>query len=248
MSEVIASRHIYVYGTGGNPSPEELENRRARAVQAANWSVYRGPFLGRIMVFPRVVADREVRPSDLESSHLVLFGTRETNSLIVQYSDRLPIQLNAEAANEYGLLYVFPVEERYVLISSGLPWWGPAQPIPGAAPARGAAPGRRPSPFMGDVVALGLMGLPNFLLFQGSPENVLVEGRFDHSWRVPEADARQLRATGAVTVGSGGVARMNDWWIESTSAVSTDVPRPLFTAWRSSAARRPEPYPERMTR
>ncbi len=203
MSEVIGGRHVYVYGTGGNPSREEIEDRRARAVQAANWSVYRGPFLGRIMVFPRVVPDREVRPSDLESSNLVLFGTEETNSLIAQYGDRLPIRLEPGSADAYGLIYVFPIGGRYVLINSGLPWWQPAQPVPGAAPAAGATPRRRPSPFAGDVVALGLRGLPDFLLFQGSPENVVVEGRFDHNWRVPEEDARRLRATGAVVITGG---------------------------------------------
>ncbi|MBA2246425.1 MAG: hypothetical protein H0W11_15840 [Gemmatimonadetes bacterium] len=62
---------------------------------------------------------------------------------------------------------------------------------------------RRSSPFVGDVVALGLMGLQDFLLFRGPPENVVPEGRFDQSWRVPESEARQLRVTGAVTIGSG---------------------------------------------
>ncbi|MBA2244603.1 MAG: dienelactone hydrolase family protein [Gemmatimonadetes bacterium] len=213
ISAAIASRHIYVYGTGGDPSPEELEARRAQATQAANWSVDRGPFWGRVMVFPRTIADRDVRPSDLESANLVLFGTRETNSLMARYADRLPLHLDAEAADEYGLLYVFPIEERYVLISSGLPWWRSTRPAPGVAPAPPAppaTPGRRPSPFVGAVVALGLMGLQDFLLFRDSPENVVVEGRFDPTWQVPEADARQLRASGAVTLGSAVPIRTNE--------------------------------------
>ena len=55
MSEVIASRHVYIYGTADSPSPAEAQKRREQAEQAANWSVYRNAFLGRVMVFPRVV-------------------------------------------------------------------------------------------------------------------------------------------------------------------------------------------------
>lgn len=209
LSEATASRHIYVYGTGGDPSPEEQAARRAQAERAANWSVDRGPFWGRVMVFPRVVADRDVRPSDLESANLVLFGTQDTNRLIAQYSDRLPLQLAAGAADEYGLVYLFAIGGRYVLVSSGLPWWQTTAPVPGAAPAPGAPPGLRTSPFAGDVVALGLMGLKDYLLFRGSVENVVVEGRFDHNWRLPEVDARRLRATGAVVIAGGGVAPLS---------------------------------------
>ncbi|MBC7921955.1 MAG: phospholipase, partial [Ferruginibacter sp.] len=82
ISAAFASRHLYVYGTGGNPTPEELQARTEVATQAANWSAYRGEFLGRVAFFPRVVADQDVRPSDLASANLILFGTKETNALI----------------------------------------------------------------------------------------------------------------------------------------------------------------------
>ncbi len=35
ISEVLAGRHIYVYGTGGSPSREELLARRTEAARAA---------------------------------------------------------------------------------------------------------------------------------------------------------------------------------------------------------------------
>ncbi|HEV2123556.1 MAG TPA: hypothetical protein VGW38_12375, partial [Chloroflexota bacterium] len=82
------------------------------------------------MVFPRVVADTLMRSSDLESANLVLFGTRETNRLIAQYSDHLPLHLDSAAAGEYGLVYVFPMSGRYVLVNSGLPWWTRSEPLP----------------------------------------------------------------------------------------------------------------------
>ena len=120
--DAFSTRHVYVYGTLDNPSKEELKKRIDIATQAADWSQYRGEFLGRIMFFPRVVSDKEVRKSDMENSNLVLFGTKETNAVISGYADRLPLHLKT-SAKDYGLFYVFPVDKHYVAISSGLPWW-----------------------------------------------------------------------------------------------------------------------------
>ncbi|MDH3290898.1 MAG: alpha/beta hydrolase-fold protein [Gemmatimonadota bacterium] len=187
MAEVIASRHLYVYGTGGDPSREDLEARRALALKAAEWSVDRGPFWGRVMVFPRIVSDREVRPSDLESANLVLFGTKETNGIIARFADRLPMHLDG-ASEAFGLVYVFPLDGRYVLVNSGLPWWH----SDGSFQTR--------SPFRSSVPAFGLIGLGDYLLFSGFVENVVAEGRFDHDWRMPPAEAEKLQATGVVSL------------------------------------------------
>jgi predicted esterase len=192
MSEVLAGRHVYVYGTGGNPSPDELAARRARALKAAEWSLDRGPFWGRIMVFPRVLADREVRPSDLETANLVLFGTGETNSLIARFADRLPLRLE-DPSGDYGLVYVYPVGQRYVLISSGLAWWE-------------AGPGAAGSLFTGEVVAFGLNGLPDYVVFRRGGDQAMAQGRFDRDWQLAAADAEALRALGAVTVQPTGAA------------------------------------------
>ena len=192
MSEAIAGRHIYVYGTGGSPSEEELARRQARAVKAATWSVYRGPFWGRVKVFPRVVADKDVRASDLETSNLVLFGTQQTNDLIERFRDRLPFRFKGSPA-EYGLAYVFPVGAHYVLVSSGLPWWqvgGSHDEMPS-------------SPFAMQVPALELMGMQDYLLFEGATNNVVAEGRFNRNWRIPNADAEKMEATGTVSVSEG---------------------------------------------
>lgn len=198
MSEVIESRHIYVYGTEGDPSPEESQARYAQAARAAEWSVNRGWFMGRVMVFPRLLADSDVRPSDLETSNLVLFGTKETNSLIAQFSDRLPIEFSG-SDTEYGLVYVYPAGERVVLISSGLPWWQP--PEDGST-----GQGGRSSPFTNQVPAFWLSGRGDYLLFKGSADNIIAEGRFDQNWRLPAADAEKMLATGAVTVKDDAIA------------------------------------------
>ncbi len=198
MGEVISSRHIYVYGTADSPPSAETQARQRQASKAAEWSVDRGWFLGRVMVFPRVVADKDVRPSDLESSNLVLFGTRETNKLIAQFSDRLPMQLSRDS-QDYGLLYVFPIGGHYVLISSGLPWW--QAPEPGAP--RPSSGGRRGSFFAGPIAALGLMGLEDYLLFKGTADNPIAAGRFDVNWRLPDAEAAKIKASGVVMIKEG---------------------------------------------
>jgi enterochelin esterase-like enzyme len=185
LRDAFASRHIYVFGTGGNPTPEEMKNRIALVNQAANWSEYRNAFLGRIMFFPRVVADREVRPSDLQSANLIVFGTPETNSIIAKYSDRLPITLNAGAAADHGLFYIFPVDNHYVAVNSGLPWWTNVQ-------AQGF-------PFL-PLPYLSLGGFKDYLLFKTSASNIIAEGTFDHRWKLSSADAKKLSDSGAVTI------------------------------------------------
>lgn len=185
ISAAFSSRHIYVYGTNGNPSEAELKARMEVATQAANWSLYRNAFLGRIMFFPRIVADKDVRPSDLESCDLILFGTKETNKLIEKYSDRLPIQLNASAAVDHGLFYVFPADGHYIAVNSGLPWWNGAQ--------------TQDRPFLPQPY-LVLPGLKDFILFKESGKNIIAEGYFDQRWKLPEEDAKKITASGAAVL------------------------------------------------
>jgi beta-glucosidase len=190
MSEALAGRHVYVYGTAGNPTEDELTARREQAERAANWSVYRGWFMGRVGVYPRVAADREVRPSDLQDANLVLFGTPRTNTLIAQYADRLPMHLNEEAARAFGLVYGFPVGSHHVLVNEGRPWWDVV---------RGGGGGL----FGASVPALLLGERQDYLLFHAAGATgpyTVAEGRFDPTWRLPGRMAAQLRGSGAVVV------------------------------------------------
>jgi enterochelin esterase-like enzyme len=190
LSAAISGNHVYVYGTGGNPTPEELEVRRAQANLAANWSIDRG-MMGRVMIFPRVLSDRDLRESDYETSDLVLFGTAETNSIIQKYADRLPISLNKDA-REYSLTYIFPVGNHYVVINSGLPWWTPKQPT-------NDQQGNMRMQFMGgprDVLGT----LPDFILFKNTPDEIISQGRFDNEWKLPPAELDKMKASGVVTV------------------------------------------------
>jgi hypothetical protein len=42
--------------------------------------------------------------------------------------------------------------------------------------------------------------MQDYIVYKGSPDNVVAQGRFDNNWRVPADDAEKIKATGAVTV------------------------------------------------
>jgi acetyl esterase/lipase len=228
IAEGVAGRHVYVYGTADNPSQEEVRKRRVQAARAAEWSMRpdsNSPLAAFLLqvrppaVFFRVLADRDVRPSDLETSNLVLFGTKETNSLIAKLADRLPVQLHADAGG-YGLLFVYPAGDHYVLVSSGLPWWTGDDRPPAPAPA--GEPGRRPRFRFFGWPAGTLSDFKDYLLFKDTPDNVVAEGHFDGRWRIPEADAQKMKATGAVTVNGAAQAGAR------APDAGTKAPEPTF--------------------
>ncbi len=183
MSEAVSSGHVYIYGTQ-DADPERIRDRREMAMRAAEWST---PQL-KLFITHRVSADRQVTDADLKAANLVLFGTKETNSLIARFAQRLPLELNAGAA-DYGLVFIAPVDGKYVLVNSGLPWWTGQENAkrPGLRFLRGA-------PYS----VLGTMG--DYILFKGTLANVIAEGRFDNEWKVPAADRAKLLESGAVAI------------------------------------------------
>ena len=182
--DAFSSRHVYVYGTADNPSQEELNKRIDLVNKAANWADYRGPFLGRMMFFPRVVADKDLRKSDLESSNLILFGTKETNLVIARHADKLPVHLNP-ASVDYGLFYVFPVDDHYLAVSSGLPWWTGTKDVG--------------YPFL-PIVHRKLSEFKDFLLFKTSSDKPMIDGHFSQSWQLSDEMKKMLLGSGAVTI------------------------------------------------
>jgi hypothetical protein len=173
VSDAIASRHIYVYGTG----------LRDVAAHAAEWSTPRS----RLSLSFRVLADREAREPDLAGANLILFGTKETNTVLDGLAPKLPLHLNPGAA-DYGLVYVYPVDGRYVVVSSGLPWWTRLDQA------------KRPGlPFIAAPYRT-LQSFGDYIVFKGGIDDVIAEGRFDNQWKLPPGVAEKLRATGAVEV------------------------------------------------
>jgi hypothetical protein len=181
IADAMSARHIYVYGTGDAAAPEEIERRRAQAAYAAEWSTRQS----RLLLTFKVVADAELKDSDIKSANLVLFGTRETNTAIARLAPRLPIALNPGAA-DYSLTYVYPADSRYVLINSGLPWWTRADQV-----ERGGMP------FL-SIVQRTAMSFGDFILFRGGLDNVVTEGRFNNDWNLPGEAAEKMRATQAI--------------------------------------------------
>ncbi|MCX6302436.1 MAG: alpha/beta hydrolase-fold protein [Bacteroidia bacterium] len=184
MYAAVSSNHVYVYGTGGNPSREELAARQAEVASLADWS----GMGGRIMVFPRVISDKEIRQSDYETSNLVLFGTKETNAIIEKFADKLPVHLNADA-KDYGLVYIFPLNNHYVVVNSGLPWWTPAK----------QTSSQEGFSFMGSKVET-LKKDKDFVLFKETSDNIITQGIFDNNWKLPSEAAAIMKATGVITV------------------------------------------------
>ena len=184
IAAAVSDRHIYVYGTADHPPPEVVAARRRTAEGAANWSA---PPYARVALTLAVKADAEVTTTDLENANLVLFGARETNSLIARFAGELPLALNSGAA-DYGLLFIAPVGKRYALVSSGLPWWTGAEEA-NRGGDQFAPPSFRLLTTFGD-----------FILFKASLANVVSEGYFDRNWKVPADASAKMLATGTVSV------------------------------------------------
>jgi hypothetical protein len=178
----VSGKHVYVYGTRAPAGVAELEKRRYQAEEAAQWA--RMPSL--VVHSPVVVTDTlfEAAPP-AAATNLVLFGTRETNSVIAQLAARLPVELNPGAA-DYGLLLNVSLDDRYVLVNSGREWWAGAPWTARPVRANLSAPYRT------------LLDLPDFVLFKGTLDNVIASGYLDKHWKVPEEAARKMAATGAV--------------------------------------------------
>ncbi len=183
IAQAVAGRQIYVYGSVGARSEAELQARKSAAEKAATWSSPRA----RLPLTWPVKVDTAVTAEDLETADLVLFGTGETNTVIARLAPRLPLALNAGAA-DYGLLFIAPAGKHYALVSSGLPWWT------GADEAERGGPRDAPEQYR----LLSTFG--DYILFKGSLANVVAEGRFDTNWKVPAGDAAKMQASGTVTI------------------------------------------------
>jgi pimeloyl-ACP methyl ester carboxylesterase len=179
----LSGRQIYVYGTLGAQTDEELAERRKVAQAASNWSTVRS----HLQLSFAVKADREVTAADLDSSDVVLFGTAKSNSLVARFAARLPIELRPDAA-DYGLLFIAPIGKHYALVNSGLPWWTGADETSASGYLWEPAQIRELNPF-GDYV-----------LFRGTIAQVVAEGRFDANWKLPADAAARLTAAGTVRI------------------------------------------------
>lgn len=159
--QATSGRHVYVYGTADNPPPAERARRRNEAAQAANWVGGGRP----LNYFPRVVADRELRPSDREGN-LILFGGARTNQAVAALGARAPLALREGREKDHGLVYAVAGEKpgTVVVVNQGLPWW------------QGAERTQRGGLGFLPVQHRILMSIDEFLLFRGTVAEAVAEG------------------------------------------------------------------------
>lgn len=124
--EVFDTRFLLVQGTGGT-----ADQKAELARQVAQWSKDWDGFGDGC---PPVKLDTEVTPQDVRDCNLVLFGTPQTNSVLLDISSLLPVKIddhsykvgeNTFAGADLGLVMCYPnprSPQRYVLIYSGEPW------------------------------------------------------------------------------------------------------------------------------
>jgi hypothetical protein len=195
LSEVMTGRVILVYGTLGTTGTQEVQERKAFVKRAADFSVSFGGYDQPSLVNPRILADREVTADDYLSSNLVLFGTKETNSVIAKMADKLPVQLNADAT-AYGLVYTIPFNGKLIVVVSGLPFWT-SKPFQPGAQAATASPRMRLR-FASVSGLKALSGMKDFLLFKETNDQVISEGYFDNDWKLPAEALQKMKESGAV--------------------------------------------------
>ncbi len=121
---------------------------------------------------------------------MVLFGTKETNSVIAEIGDKLPMHLE-NTTDSLGLVYCYPHNGNLVVVSSGLPFWTFVPDDKDQQPLHG-------SRFGGASGAQALKGMKDFLLFNRSNQNVIVEGYFNHDWTLPKEAVDTLKSHGVV--------------------------------------------------
>lgn len=168
---------IHVYGT---QDPAQTEALRATAERGA-----RGWPLWLWQHRQRVVADSDVSPEMMRSSHLVLYGTPGSNSILERVAERLPIRIGQDGVHVgsrtfrgagVGTRFVHPNPEapdRYLIVQ--------------AAPSiEGVQNGHNLPDFLPDwVVYEGRTTRTRQRLISGR-NGQLAMGFFDRYWQLPD--------------------------------------------------------------
>ncbi len=198
---------LVVYGTLKQPAanPVATEGTTAGAATAQNpdmiearrfydeWAVYADGA-------PRVKADKDVTAEDRKNFNLVLIGTRESNSVLAEIADKLPLELlpdgyrigtkkvDVPEPGDIGLRFCYPSpydEKRMVVVHSGWHW--------GSKPLALGYHQDLPANHKYDL-------LPDYIVYDSTLEegiskhefdftddtnHALVAGFFDGNWQIP---------------------------------------------------------------
>ena len=196
MARAFTRRIVIVYGTANASGDQEISERRALAVKAADFSVSFGSgFSQPSQINPRVLSDKQVTADDYMFSNFLIFGTKETNEVIAKLADNLPLHLDADA-KDYGLVYGYPVNGNLVVIASGIPFWT----YKGFSPDQTTGGPRSRIRFATGDGAKALSELKDYLFFDGKNKQVIADGFFDQGWKLGEDDLRKFSQTGVIQI------------------------------------------------
>ncbi|MCC7494674.1 MAG: NPCBM/NEW2 domain-containing protein [Fimbriimonadaceae bacterium] len=183
LEHAFMSRFLLVCGTTGDRRTNEV-NRRMTEQLAEKWRRW-----GREQR-ARVKLDRDVTAQDIADSNLVCFGGPDSNSVVAQINDRLPVRFEGDAVvagaqrfrgRDVGLKLCYPNPlnpQRYVCVLAGVTWEG-TYDINGR---------------FGNFFDWGVFDDRNyfdFLIFDAQtsqePETAVLFGYFDPDWSLREA-------------------------------------------------------------
>lgn len=139
---------------------------------------------------PPLKSDREVTLDDRRRFNLILFGTRESNSVLAEFADKLPVELTPGGyrlntqqykGRNLGLVMCYPSPfdaRRMIVVQSGQ-FWGSALAI------------NHKFDLQPDYIVFN----PEFDISDGTNQ-ALAAGYFDNAWQLPESreSASQARA------------------------------------------------------
>jgi hypothetical protein len=91
---------------------------------------------------------------------------------------------------DHGLVYIFPMNGKYVLINSGLPWWTPYK---GGGSPSSILDGAGKSGYLANSTS-------DFILFKEAADNIIIQGNFDSNWKLTKTSVNGLVSTSIVTV------------------------------------------------
>jgi acetyl esterase/lipase len=201
---------LVVYGTLKQPAVNPLAAAGAAGAESADmaearrfyeeWSVYADGT-------PRVKADKEVTAEDRHNFNLVLIGTRDSNSVLAEIADKLPLELLPDGYRlgakmtkvadpaRLGLQFCYPSPfdaKRMVVVQSGWHW--------GTKTARVAPFDKLLSPHDELPANHKYDLLPDYIVYEPAMEegvsqhifdftdetnHALAAGFFDGNWQIP---------------------------------------------------------------
>ena len=121
--DIYSRSSILVYGT--NSKDESL----IKAAKSCSESFANSGWMNKVQF--RILPDRAITKIDIAENNLVLFGNAQTNKVLFEISDKLPIRMNGDritvrsveySGNDIGYVLIYPNpanREKYVAIFSG---------------------------------------------------------------------------------------------------------------------------------